>query len=362
MTEYQEFVNEKIWEYLPSSKVKIGDDINFRCPFCGDSKKSSTKKRGHYSISKGVYHCFNCDCSMSGLKLLEHLSGNSFEDIKTEYIKLKLKSGVSFGQTVIERSTEKTNISILNSLKPIVKQEWRNPLTDEARAYLEKRRIFDSPFISNRKFYSVSSKSGINYILIPWTLNSVEYYYQLNDFQHRDAAGRKYIFPRKTEKPLYGLDQIDLTWPYIIVFEGVYDSLFVKNGVCSGGKCLTEYQQNLLAERYPNHEIVLAFDNDKAGLTSMSKIIAENPTKFKYFKWFNRLTKEKDINEYVLSTGNPLAFSDKNSLENMIVSSVEMKLYLMDIGIWQTKQRKYAAATVKSPVIDFNDFIHRGMI
>ena len=44
--EYQQFLHEKILEYLPKNFVRIGDKYNGRCPFCGDSKKSLSKKRG----------------------------------------------------------------------------------------------------------------------------------------------------------------------------------------------------------------------------------------------------------------------------------------------------------------------------
>ena len=36
----QEFLREKILEYVPQSFKRQGDKLNGRCPFCGDSKKS----------------------------------------------------------------------------------------------------------------------------------------------------------------------------------------------------------------------------------------------------------------------------------------------------------------------------------
>ena len=44
--EHFEFLKEHIMEYLPRPFVHVGNRYNFRCPFCGDSKKSLTKKRG----------------------------------------------------------------------------------------------------------------------------------------------------------------------------------------------------------------------------------------------------------------------------------------------------------------------------
>jgi DNA primase len=334
--DYKDFINSKVWEYLPSNKVKTGDDINFRCPFCGDSSKSALKKRGHYSISKAIYHCFNCDISMSGLKLLEHLSGQNFEDIKLEYTKLRLKSGnlkSTFNQLSASNNAHSTSLSVFSTLKPIINKEWKQKLSSDALQYLDNRLITRSPFYKDT-FYSVYDKNNNEYILIPWKVNSIECYYQLNDFKKIDKFNRKYIFPSKIEKPVFGLDNIDLTWNKIIICEGVYDSLFVKNGICCGGKTLTDYQLKLIKERYPRHEIIISLDNDEAGLKSVANIIKKTPVKFKFFKWFNNNTIEKDINDYVLKTNDVNIFSNKDKLDKMIVSSVEMKLFLISKGLW----------------------------
>ena len=76
--EYIQFLNEKILEYLPHERVKIGDKINFRCPLCGDSRKSSTKKRGFWYCNTASFFCFNCSTGMSGIKFLQLLSGSDF--------------------------------------------------------------------------------------------------------------------------------------------------------------------------------------------------------------------------------------------------------------------------------------------
>ena len=85
--DYKQFVNEKILEYLPSSKVFVHGRYNMRCPICGDSHKSMTKKRGWYYPDTCSYFCFNCSTAMTGLKFLEFLSGDNFDEIKAEYIK-----------------------------------------------------------------------------------------------------------------------------------------------------------------------------------------------------------------------------------------------------------------------------------
>lgn len=104
---------------------------------------------------------------------------------------------------------------------------------------MHSRRVDEAPFLKDSLYSWNKNTCGLEYILIPWTLNGVAAYYQLNDFKKHGAL--KYIFPKDKKKLIFGLDNIDISWPYIIVFEGVYDSVFVKNGIAVGTKAITEY-------------------------------------------------------------------------------------------------------------------------
>lgn len=339
--DFRNFINEKVWEYLPPSKVRVGNEIHVRCPICGDSKKNSRKKRGYYycGLGQSSYYCFNCGASMSGLQLLKTISGTDYEDIVQEYRRMKAKNGGTLSSQIDVGLSESDSsnlsaIAYINSLHSVIKQEWKNPLSDVARKYLEDRKVLEAPFIKD-KFYSVFDKKQNEYILIPWKINGIDAYYQINDFEHHDRIGRKYIFPSNKEKLVYGLDNIDLSFPYIICFEGVYDSLFIPNAIAIGGKSLTNLQHEILTKRYPNHQIVLSYDNDVAGLTAMMKQIKRHPTEYKYFKWFDNDTEEKDINDYVLKHGNVDVFKNKSVVESMIANAISMKLFLIEKNIWK---------------------------
>ena len=328
--EYIQFLNEKIIEYLPRERVKIGDKINFRCPLCGDSRKSSTKKRGFWYCNTASFFCFNCSTGMSGIKFLQLLSGSDYEDIKREYLRLFIKSGSNIGLSA-QYDIPKEEPSIFD-MRPMVRPEWKKPLSDGARSYLSKRMIFDAPYL-REDFFSCSGKNG-EYILIPWIVNGIDAYYQLNDYQK--LGPMKYIFPKNSKKLLYGLDNIDVTWPYIICFEGVYDSLFVKNAIACGSKAITDYQLKLIKERYPEHQVCVSFDNDVPGISAMAKYI-EKGLDVKFFKWFNRNTTAKDINDYVISENNARLFTNKKALERLMATPLQMKMWLIQNGAWQSK-------------------------
>ena len=157
-------------------------------------------------------------------------------------------------------------------------------------------------------------------------VNGVEAYYQLNDYQKLGQL--KYVFPKNEKKLVYGLDNVDPAWPYVIIFEGVYDSLFVKNAVAVGTKSIAKNQLELITRRWPNHKIAVSFDNDQSGLASMQKMI-ESGRNWLFFKWFNAGITQKDINERIQALGDPAAFSDFKTLETMMQTPLQMKMWLV---------------------------------
>ena len=308
-------------EYLPADRVLVGDKLKFRCPLCGDSHKSLSKKRGFYYLKNASFFCFNCGISMSGLKLLQTLSGRDYDDIKREYAKAFAKTG--WRTESVFPNEDCSDVDLMH-IKSMLDPSWKKPLSDDAKSYLAGRMIDKAPFLREDLFTYQGSKG--EYILIPWVVNGVDAYYQLNDY--KKLGSLKYVFPKNSHKLVYGLDNIDLSWPYVIVFEGVYDSLFVKNAVAVGTKSLSDRQERLIRERYPNHRICLSFDNDKPGLDSMAKAVEKNDDVL-FFKWFDDDTSEKDINEKVLSVKNVALFSSPKRLEKRILTPLQMKMWLI---------------------------------
>lgn len=269
---------------------------------------------------------------MSGIKFLKLLSGSDYESIHREYVDLFLKSGQSTSlSSVAWTPTSNESEPSIFKLKSILDSSMKKPLTQKAISYLENRKIFDAPFFKEPLYSVVSHDGKEEYILIPWKVNGIDAYYQINDFLK--IKSMKYMFPKGKKKLLYGIDNIDPNYKKIFAFEGVYDSLFVKNGIATGTKAITDYQMRMIKERWPHHDVVVAFDNDIAGFSSMKKLI-ETDRASKFFVWFNGSTREKDINEAVISSGNPKMFIDSHELDNMVYDSLQMKLWMIGNGKW----------------------------
>jgi hypothetical protein len=315
---------DKIRLYIPANRIITGNDINFPCPFCNEAvnaKKRGTR-RGHYYIHTQTFWCYRCEKWAHGLELYAKLSGAALEDIKPEYFRFKYSKD---SKDIKEIDNIKRAFCIeYNEIPP----EFRNKLPIHAKNYLIKRRIFNAPgLLKDYKFYYYKDpKLPRDFIVIPWIYNGQECYYQRRILNDKTNSGIKYIFPKDIEKAIFGLDNIDTSFKYIICTEGVFDAIWIKNGIAIGGKMLSEYQKWFIAQRYPHHTLVYALDNDKAGKEATLKIIEKN-TNSKFLNWYNYAKEAKDVNEFIIKYNSNI-FNNQKNLEKMICSSASMKLIL----------------------------------
>ena len=221
------------------------------------------------------------------------------------------------------------------SYKYLMNLGWKTePLTNEATNYLDGRMI---PTDKRNMLCSIKDKDGREFILIKYIIDGDVIYHQLNNFKKYDISGQgvvKYIFPKEDningqDKPIFNLDGIDPSFPYIFATEGVFDSLFVKNGCSLGGKVLTDYQFKMLKYCYPRHKIILAFDNDQAGIQSSLKHAEKYPD-IGFLNTYDVLNVVhcKDINDFVKVTKRDDIFQKRDNLKKLIVSPFFLKMKL----------------------------------
>lgn len=182
---------------------------------------------------------------------------------------------------------------------------------------------------------SIKDANGREFILIQYIYDDSCIYHQIANFNKYDIAGQgaiKYIFPKEEningqEKPVFNINNVDVSFPYIVCLEGIFDSLFVKNGVALGGKTLTFLQKKMINELYPRHKIVIAFDNDLPGKSSALKLANEDPNLY-FLNTYKLLdiAKCKDINDFVKKTNRIDIFNNKDIVKKMIISSFMLKM------------------------------------
>ena len=76
---------------LDRFKKKSRNLFNFRCPYCGDSKKNKSKARGFVYAVKNeyFYKCHNCSKGTTPGKLIEYIDPQLYK----QYVIEKYKSG-----------------------------------------------------------------------------------------------------------------------------------------------------------------------------------------------------------------------------------------------------------------------------
>ena len=339
--EWINYIDEQVWNNLPASSLKTRNntEIIFRCPICGDSRKNRMKKRGYFYRKTGSFHCFNCDANLTGLAFLKAIcTPDVYDRIIQDYKVLNFNNivkGRSDKSELIKSSAPFEILSANPSYKYLLDLGWAKPtsLTDAAKKRLDDRRI---PEDKREMLKSIKDAKGNEFILIQYLYDDRCIYHQLDNFNKYDIGGQgalKYVFPKDEnlngqEKPVFNLDGVDVSFPYIFCTEGIYDSLFIKNGVALGGKNLTDYQHSMLQACYPRHKIVLAFDNDEAGIKSSLKHADKWDVQFlNVYDLFN-VAGVKDMNDFIKASGRTDIFTNPQVLKKLLLSPFLMKMKL----------------------------------
>ena len=314
------YIPDIIFEVVPNVK-RNGNQLQFACPICGDSK-TKRKKRGTYYVREGSYYCWNGGCpanerGYSGIQFLCKLLGKTQKEVKqilfersrvfdktTNKQKRNKKQNdaeeldpiADIFNEKISKNTCEDKIKIIddNSFCTI-EQDWVN-LPKTLQKYVDSRKIYQAPYLPKgwQLYYNKKSKR----LVIPWGDN---YYQERAVFDNQ--LDDKYKFPFNVEKPVFGLDLVDSNIPYIFLIEGLFDSIWVKNGVAIGSLKITKHQIELIKSKYPNHTLIYMPDNQFSDLSShmvCQKKLKTEPNQL-IFIWPKELKQYKDVNESIIA-------------------------------------------------------------
>ena len=252
---------------------KSPDLYNFRCPFCLDSRKSKSKRRGFVYKLKEVesfaYCCHNCGKSISFGHFLEAIDGMAYR----EYILEKYRSG-NTGHSPVEKPTFdelKGNAAERFKKQPKILSITKLcdlPENHYARDYILNRRIPEKFW--NEIYYTDKFKNFMDTDFPdhgkkePPNDERIVMFYTNEQGDITNVAGRalgeskiRYITIKVSdEKKIFGLHRFNPKLPAIVV-EGQFDSLFLDNCVASGDANLTG-----IVDAFPDTEWTVVFDNE----------------------------------------------------------------------------------------------------
>ena len=299
---------------------KKGDFLwNFRCPYCGDSKKNRTKARGFVFRKKNdlFYKCHNCGVGTTLGKLIEHVDLNTHKDYIMERYKkgcdtITPKPEFKFNAPVFNRnkSTKRNKLgrsseSIVKQLKSISELHHEHP----ARKIVEQRRLPRSSYkdlFLCPEFYKFTNRLIPNKfpsldgdhprLLIPFRNEEGEIFaYQGRAFGNEQP---KYLTIKLQDRDkIFGLDRVDKKEP-IYVVEGPLDSLFLDNCIAVGG---ADFDRPLSIEGslISNGELTVVFDNEPRN-KEICKLIEKTINSGKKVCLWPESMEHKDINDMIL--------------------------------------------------------------
>lgn len=314
---YINLISSRLEKFTKRSNV-----YEFRCPYCGDSKKSKSKARGYfYKIKENTnYKCHNCGKSTSFKNFLKDMDISLFE------------------QYVFERYKKSNNKQLIFSpeievkVKKKLKKHFELPTIEElnkehfARNYIENLRQIPKDYLSSlyfcenfkewtnlqkETFNENSLKFEESRIIIPLTMDGEIFGFQGRSLQKKSKIKYITIILDSTKPKIYGLDSIDWNKNVYIV-EGPFDSMFIPN-------CLAMVGADLNFNDLPKNtevDYIFIYDNERRNKQIISRMEKTIEMGHSIVIWPLYL-KDKDINAMVLEGIDPIEVIKTNTFKGL---------------------------------------------
>ena len=295
-TKYIGLVSVRLQKF---SKKKEGL-YTFRCPYCGDSKKSKTKARAYlYRVKNDMFFkCHNCNEGHNFSNFLKFLDVKKYESYLLERYK---GSAPSTPKPKFNDFKPKfKEVDILDGLKPVSDLNDDHPVKQYVVNRMIPEKYHSKLFLCN-KFMAFVNKAKPNTfshtkgehprLIIP--------FYDGNDkvfaFQGR-AFGKeqpKYLTVKLDEnkQKVYGLDRVNLQDKVYIV-EGPIDSLFIDNCLAAAGADLTL--------RVEPDNVTYIFDNEPRNKEIIKRMYDVIEKDYNIVIWPEHIH-AKDVNEMIMN-------------------------------------------------------------
>jgi len=297
----QEFLIETFYSYCKRPIHKRYQNVfNSECPVCKEGKSAGRTRRLFYFPHKQYLYCHNCVKSWRPFEWVKEVTGWTFPEIVKRNNE---KEGIIQAQKVVRPALQAPQLVEIPALP-----ENSIDLTDSAQMrfyadnkyiklalnYCNNRRLFTAVNSCKRFYLSLEDKVHKNRLVIPFFNESGK----VECYQTRALTENQFpkYLTKFGEKELFGLNNIEPEIPYVFIFEGPIDSMFVKNGVAMASLAPTGHQVQQLSNLF-GYEQIWVFDNDKNNKQTATKITKYISEGKKIFIWPKEFLKFKDFNE-----------------------------------------------------------------
>lgn len=297
----QDYVIQALYSYCKRPVYKKYQRVyNAECCVCGEGNSTGRKRRLFYFPNDRYFYCFNCSRSWSELNWIHEISKKSIHEILKETrdfvpnseTKAKVQKQNEAVKHIEIPSIPDDAIDICDSKQ--VEFYKDNKIVKKIIDYCQNRRLFTAVNKSKSLYVSFKDKVHKNRLIIPFYGESGK----IECYQSRTLDGDTYpkYLTKYGEKNMYGENNIDNSIPYIFIFEGPIDAMFVKNAVAVGGSSMTDKQEAFIKKCF-DKEIIYVYDNDKNNKEMSKKIKTLIKQNKKLFVWPKEFKKFKDVNE-----------------------------------------------------------------
>src|SRR6056300_1477901 len=315
---------------LGQFKKKTDYLFNFRCPHCGDSKKSKTKARAYFYRVKNdmFFKCHNCGMGQNLANFIKFIDPRMYD----EYVFERYKGSApatpepkfNFKPTKFKEKT------ILDDLKSIDELDDKHPVKKYILNRMIPKEFWNKLYLCNNFMALVNKVKPNTFKITKDHPRLIIPFYDTDEkifaFQGR-AFGKeqpKYLTIKLDEnkQKVYGLERVNFQKKVFIV-EGPIDSLFIDNCLAAGGADL------FLKNKISNDQITYIFDNEprnKEIVNRMYNVIEQN---YNVVIWPDDI-QLKDVNDIIISG------VSKSKLKEIITNNTYNKLSAMTkLNYWK---------------------------
>ena len=302
------FILNKFYSFsIDPSFRKHDGTYNAGCPICREGKSLGKKKRLFYYPNTATMHCFNCSKTWSSTAWITQVSGLTKDELQQEIISNECSTDVFKQQKIVPITKKRKEMELPFDSINIFDETQKNFYSNNrdfnlALRYIKERKLDVAVNKSSSLFISFKDFIHKNRLCIPFfDRNKKIIFYQTRCL---DNSNPRYLGKEGSEKSVFNIENVDINLPYIFIFEGPIDSMFVKNGVSVAGLTLTDTQLTQLSE-FPFHKKIWILDNpkfDDASKEKTKKLLLQGESLFKWptsmcYKDFNEMIMFEDIIE-----------------------------------------------------------------
>jgi hypothetical protein len=297
-------------------KFKKSDNTyNFRCPYCGDSKKNKNRARGYFFPKKGsyIFKCHNCGVGRTLPNFLKDHDSSLYD----EYVLEAYREGVTGKGTKIplpefkfDKPRFKTNIfSDLHRVSDL-------NTTHQARKFLERRKLPPDQFYFCPKFKQWTNthkevfrdtRYDESRIIIPLRDKDGVFGYQGRSIFSNSSLRYITVMLDDDKPKVYGLDKIN-SEDTVYVTEGPFDSHFLGNAIamCGSDVDLSSF----------DYRFVYVFDNEPRSREICTKIAKTIRAGYPVVIYPKQI-KEKDLNDMILAGHDVQSMVESNTYHGL---------------------------------------------